>query len=671
MQSVQQYGQNVPDRHTEAASVLLSLPQSHPSYPSNTQDGSGEGQQNFSDQLPNFPTGQPESPQMMQDFSGEPLDPMLSMTAAQGEATMNANAAAQQYPSASQPPAGSMQFPLLQHISQPVDLSALSMGLKAVLTDEQLHYVKSVIERNTPSPAYGINGHHVKLEASGISSKLWYDKAPGSSDAAWRPSPSSFLNTQLLRDFITTFFSRFHPVFPIAHIPTFQPAEKPLLSFAMATVGALSVFEPEVAAEVFAQLQTSLSTEWQRDVAAAQAIDFVVIQAALLSDLFTVLSGSTENVLHVESTHAKLATWAASIGSIDMQETLALLNTENMPTGEALEHIWRAWVQKEERIRVLHGLRILDAELADLFRRPHSITFDVNSLPQMAPEDLFQAWSATEWLSLLEKYPIYRNLSANSFDQAFEHYETRGQSTSRFAASTSLETIGANIDEARAKGTLDDARSQELMGQLMDFYHKFCSNPQVQDTDTFCLTILWHATFINLLVDYHMLEKAFGKDGPEQASSLQEAARQWASSETAQRCLTHAVLIEHYVNNLRAGREPSIHVPRCLYIAAMITLGHSRFANDNADGIDGISFPEIELVATSLSTSTPRASYGGPDITSRLRGLLFSVSHFELARKFGWILHYLIENGAGLSATGPDGVDPKLEEAKDAPVGGA
>ena len=87
--------------------------------------------------------------------------------------------------------------------------------------------------------------------------------------------------------------------------------------------------------------------------------------------------------------------------------------------------------------------------------------------------------------------------------------------------------------------------------------------------DTFCLMALWHATFMNLLVDFNILERAIGRDSRSNTlldSDLAYTA-QWANSSAARRCILHAYALRDSLSNIRVDTEPAIHVPHCLFFS--------------------------------------------------------------------------------------------------------
>ena len=606
----QGYGQqNVADRHTEAASVLLSLPQSHPSFPSNNQDGQNEAPQGYDQAGLSFQSGggQEDSQHILSGYNEDALDPMLAMTAQEGEATMNAQNEQNHYQSPHN--VDHHSFSQADFITDYAVFDSNFQG-RIVPGSTLLEEILALFKSDASHANGKITGMNVGDSDRFQRDVAWYGRDDYEGVAYRIPMPSPAVDVELVNNCISKFFSTSSQVFPMIHAPTFRAEEKALLIKAIVTVGAMN-FSDDLIAEhgkkMFGHLQASIDTASKADTAAKA--DLQVVQTALLTGVFGLLSGFSPNIAQVESGHADLARWAADLAQIEDQQLPA--RGSNPPNGEELDHIWHNWVRKEEQIRALHGLRILDAELASIFKRKPSITIDLDSIPQMAPEALFQAWTSQEWLILLRtSNNNYLGCSPKQLEKSESFYD---QATTRLSVVSQLEQIGAAIQSARVDGLLNETKVQEFSRTLINFYERHLSqHPVPEGNDPLQLHILWHTTFLTVLVDYHMFEEALGKYGDEVALSKNAEAHQWANSEVALRCLTHAILIDHFVRKMTVSGQRPIYLARCFYIPALLALACWEFDGSIAQGHQGPQSEELEMVTRNMSLpATPRATSGG------------------------------------------------------------
>ena len=227
-------------------------------------------------------------------------------------------------------------------------------------------------------------------------------------------------------------------------------------------------------------------------------------------------------------------------------------------------------------------------------------------------------------------------------------------SSCHFRACTVLESIGASIWEARYMETLDEVASSRFSDSLIACYKAHCEDSPTQERDTFSFMILWHSVFVSLYVDYSLLERAIGKEGPEATKASLDLVSRWATSAAAERCILHILLMERRLEHIRIGAEPAVHVPRALFLGAITVYCFSHFAS----GVERrqprsqrhSDFPEIKMLGTSPSLHLPdtnnfRLGKLSPFHSStlcRLTDHLQRLGHWEIARKFALILETLI-----------------------------
>lgn len=349
----------------------------------------------------------------------------------------------------------------------------------------------------------------------------------------------------------------------------------------------------------------------------------------------------------------------------------------NMSTDNDMDLAWRNWALAEQQtrqvlppwfitkltrqfFRVVLGLHIHDAQLAEIFHHKPLLQHKPGKVPIAAPDDLFQAPTSQKWAAVIkEKYPEYISPSLDGLRSMRSHHNlTFGtiRSSCHFRAYTVLEGIGASIWEARYTETLDEVARNRFSDSLIAFYKAHCEGSPSQEKDTFSFMILWHSVFVSLYVDYNLLERAIGREGPEEAEACLDMVRKWAISTGAERCILHILLMEKRLEDLRIGVEPAVHVPRALFLGAITVYCSSRFSS----GVERrprrsqchLDFPEIKMLGTHPTLSLPDTNNSRPGKLSpfdsstlcRLTDHLQRVGHWEIARKFALILETLIHS---------------------------
>jgi hypothetical protein len=158
---------------------------------------------------------------------------------------------------------------------------------------------------------------------------------------------------------------------------------------------------------------------------------------------------------------------------------------------------------------------------------------------------------------------------------------------SRFTAYVILQGISAVVCEKQQLGQLNPGSTNfnNCFDALMCWYRTFersgnsTNKGDGLSSDVFCLMVLWHTIFINLLVDVNCLERAVGREGAENASAESDYAytRKWATSVDAQRCVFHAYALQKIISSMPLDVEPAIHVPHCMFVAGVIAYACNAF----------------------------------------------------------------------------------------------
>ena len=105
-------------------------------------------------------------------------------------------------------------------------------------------------------------------------------------------------------------------------------------------------------------------------------------------------------------------------------------------------------------------------------------------------------------------------------------------------------------------------------------------------------------------VDFDRLEMAVGKTGAVPAASCTDYITGWSASTDSKRCLIHAFLLQRELENMPLRRVLAIHVPRCLFSAAIAWSAYLRSVSNtplNLPPTENTDFPELRLLGVNFS----------------------------------------------------------------------
>ncbi|KAH8698713.1 hypothetical protein BGW36DRAFT_426405 [Talaromyces proteolyticus] len=464
----------------------------------------------------------------------------------------------------------------------------------------------------------------------------------------WLRSQEPLPSTEFLNLCIQRYFTYFNPAFPVLHGPTFQPSpEKRLLLLSVCAVGSMFI----------------------GTIAAAQ-------KGAMIFERLN-------QAIHGSDPH-HLATVSAFHGTgIAMARRAKIFGMENKPfsteglEGAKLAEAWHAWARQEEIKRSKHsvtalGLFVHDAEMSTLLHDEPILRHRVKTIPLASCTDPFSARAANTWAQLIKQdpsaastYPLCSHTGGGNTTTADSiQVSDERCSHSMFTAYMLLEGIGASICEDRVLDQLDHGTTQRYQRDLMSWYSRY-RRPIMERSDPLCLLILWHTIWMSLLAEFHGLELAIGQEGPSAAALSMPVAvviPRWSVATDAQRCLLHALLLQKRLESVPMGRAKAIHVPRCLFAAAVAWAGYLACSSSNA--IQGplwssveplISWPEIQLLASDVDldclqtfgSRTGNLAFVKANTLCILVDLLRQLGCWGIAQKFTHALEPLIHPAEG------------------------
>ncbi|KAH8807114.1 fungal-specific transcription factor domain-containing protein [Xylogone sp. PMI_703] len=388
------------------------------------------------------------------------------------------------------------------------------------------------------------------------------------------PLPSTYFLNLCMQ----TYFTRFDPIFPIVHAPTFQPSERnSLLLLSMCSIGSLFLGSSccvSKGRKIFEFLNKAILASWESHMAQGSEEALVITQAALICQTFGMLSGSSRYLAIVQSLHGTIIAWARRQRIFEQKSVLV----ETGITRLDLDTAWKSWVHGEEKLRVAVAIRVHDCELAELFMTEPFLRSSQSTTPNIGHDELWTAPTASKWASVLEQRNSEQPTSVkynNSIQDGLVQKECAAPNW--LVVYGTLEGIAANIIENRSSNSLDGT-SLDILESLLQLYD---SHLQGIKSDTLCLQALWHSVFISLFCDIDRLEIAVGREGYARSIEERQYAIDWASSRNGHRCALHAALVLRRLENMSIGSALPIHVPRLLYRASLIWYTYTHLGKDN------------------------------------------------------------------------------------------
>ncbi|KAJ5751446.1 uncharacterized protein N7511_008411 [Penicillium nucicola] len=345
---------------------------------------------------------------------------------------------------------------------------------------------------------------------------------------AERTPDQSLPSADFLNLCLQMFLTRFNPIFPIIHVPTFRlSSNKPLLHMAMCTLGSLFLGSPQaknMGQRMFDRLHKASLASWEKYVSRGPDTALMVIQAALLGHTYAILSGKPSNLLTMQSFHGTIIAWARRCGMFEQSKNAA---TDLYVGSQDLESKWKSWAKREERSRATAAIYIQDSEYSTLFTEDPLLRHASFEYPSLCSNNSWEANTDQEWIMTTPN--SHSGVTAAerplSMDQSYFPYSSQGaDERGVFGAYAKLESISASISGAKGLGTWV-TMSAHLEKALLDFQ---VNHPQLFESpghDQFSLEILWHSAFIQLSADMDHLEICSGRDGFEKSHLHCEYAR--------------------------------------------------------------------------------------------------------------------------------------------------
>jgi hypothetical protein len=289
-------------------------------------------------------------------------------------------------------------------------------------------------------------------------------------------------------------------------------------------------------------------------------------------------------------------------------------------------------------------LRIHDAEMSALLHREPLVRKTAGDPPQLSTTRMFLAATASDWASVVQSEPDIESGTDYEIGKSFSGY-------------VALEALGSSIADDRRNGRLGEATLAAYQETLMSWYNRYAKSTASEEPGQQCMVMLWHWTYMSLLVDFDQLERAIGRDGQVATKCANEYVSSWVLSPDSTRCVLHAVLLQKQLESFKFDQVLAIYVPRITFAAAIAWhcyLQHGPAGNvTSLFGEMHVHFPEFIGLGlgtykqlseiTSLSwkhgdTSTIRAA-----TLCKFGILLQRMVHWGIAGRFAELVALLID----------------------------
>ncbi|KAJ5545814.1 hypothetical protein N7494_003399 [Penicillium frequentans] len=452
------------------------------------------------------------------------------------------------------------------------------------------------------------------------------------------------------------YFAKTQPVFPIVHPATFMPCKANAnLIVVMCAFGLLftgSDHGLQQGLHFFERIQKASLQTWENSVGKSREMIVSIIYGASLAQVFGMLSGSAKTLLNVDAFHGPPISWARNL-KLDQPTVDIIIEPET--GGTLLEEQWRSWARRQELIRVMHALYIVDAELASILHHEPIQSFESYKFSPTCSETVFMAASAIDWKYKLLAETRQLKDQPSSFDGRILLSDPdslrRIPAHSRFTAYAVLEGISMRVISWRKSLAEQVPATREFDDLLIAFYTRFLDRREQKPShDSLQLEILWHLVYMETSADFNLLEKAIGREGTRLEPAELSAMIAWATSQDAERSILHASMIQKHVQTMSVVSEFAIHVPRALFSAGLALICYMRFGaksnmSPESSPPSNHHFPELAFFGmvefmpiTGIGERRFDGAFSQKTLLFSIIDLLDRIGHWELARKFASIL---------------------------------
>lgn len=413
---------------------------------------------------------------------------------------------------------------------------------------------------------------------SDTGNQQYIDRAALRTSLQYPPSEIWLPPTSVLNRSIYTYTTKLWHLIPVVHLPSFMASRAhPLLLLSICSIGALaegSAESLEHAFRLYEGVQKSILVSWNSREVFDPAI-LALIQAAVIGQTFAILSPKTKHLVAARSFHGTLC---VSLESFQDSMTAEVETNASMQESESrcLVKKWQDWVQMQTCIRVSNALQCHDGEIAATFQRRPTLRMAPTRTMFAAPDTAFLATSAEDW---------QRALSSNESTPG-SIPDQNPQLSSLYSSCAVLDSILAEIIDLRlARPDALQIELDRLEMMVTEWNTKFARMQKGDSWEALSIQYLLHSCFIHLLCDFNKFERFFGRDGELDTDVIRTHIREWAATDTAKRCVVHALAVAQLSARLRLNDVACLHLARIIYSAAVVLAVYAAFVPEGLASI--------------------------------------------------------------------------------------
>ncbi|KAG9950250.1 C2H2 type zinc finger domain protein, partial [Aureobasidium melanogenum] len=404
-----------------------------------------------------------------------------------------------------------------------------------------------------------------------------------------------------LRDCLDIFLSRFPSILPIIHEPTFEPSQNApstlLLMLALGSNLLASNATVPRADSLWSLAHAGTITSWPTMLTNQGFYDprpgLQLILTAVFGQIYAFLSSKLRLRTAAQVVHPLGFHWARQSCMYNYHYDF----DEHDPS-VPLDTAWRKWAAAEVQLRAVLSLYILDGQIAQFSGTCTSIRHSINALPMPVTTSVFAAPDATTWKAEMSCSPTVKSNFRDFISALYKNEsELPTQHMSAFAIRVVLECFQSFASERLdAGGDAVGSPSQQDTADAMIRLYRACIQGSEQHHD---LALRWHSILgFSVYTDTHVLcNKLCTRYRVSQQLCMVNITNPthtawpdiepWTESYAGRASLIHALMISDKLKSLASELAIGIHLPLCIFAAALVMLAYLSAGRDN------IAVPEV------------------------------------------------------------------------------
>ncbi|KAH8895354.1 cytochrome P450 [Thozetella sp. PMI_491] len=473
----------------------------------------------------------------------------------------------------------------------------------------------------------------------------------------------SDLTPRFLDSSLHMFFTKFIPILPVIHRPTFvyRDCSAPLLLNAIA-LGSLFLGTEDATAKgeaLWRLAYTAIATSWPEMIGYRREYDVCsgveLVLTALLSQSYAALSKNPTLRMTSQTFYGLSMHWAQYCGMYDVGRTEAPDIPLEHDSIDARMHAWRSWAARETQLRTLLGLCVIDGVVSQFSGNLVNTWPSTSPLPLAADEAAFAADTADKWIRHMATARTSQNSMPVRFCDLYQSLFSDGPLSSQIDFGPGLlslkilleimSSLATNFDTASqgSGGAQSKFRAVQALGHLRR--HIACSM-SLKAGDKAIGLLRWHAVCLDLVAStargarrmchhFGITQHIFG--GKKRQEERQVNPQAWAQGLPARKCLLHALEIHKIASEVPLGVAHDVCLPGTLFAAATT---YSSFALAGVSKALTPTFIDWETVILLGLEEAPEMSMSST--AEEARDTLVFLKGSPTSRPSGWVARNLI-----------------------------